>query len=551
MGLFRIAGGTLYDPVHGIDGAVRDVWIDDGRVVAAPTDPAVRPDRTLDATGYVVMPGGVDMHCHIAGPKVNVARKMRPEEKRKSPPVRRTPLTRSGTTGSCPSTFATGYLYAGLGYTTAVDAAVPALYARHVHEEFQDTPILDKAFLTLVGNNHYIMDRIREGRTDGLDAYCAWLLGSVKAYGMKCVNPGGIEQWKEHSRHTLSEIDATVDHFKVTPRQIIRELAASNDRLKMPHPLHVHGNNLGMPGNWTTTLDTMKAFEGARGHMAHIQFHSYSGGVDDEFSFGSAVPKLVDYVNSHPNLTVDVGHVNFGKTTSLTGDGPLGYYLHKVTGNKWFSGDTEMETGCGIVPIEYRDKSLIHGVQWAVGLEWYLLMDDPWRVAMSTDHPNGGAFLRYPEIVYALMDRDYRKEILATLNPKVLKRTVLPDLDREYTLQEIAIITRAAPAKILGMVNKGHLGPGADGDVTIYAPNDDRRAMFQLPRWVIRAGEIVVDDGEIRSSPDGKTLYTEPAYDEDAVPDIRKWFEAYYTIQFENYPVDLHYLPQRQKVASG
>ena len=37
-------------------------------------------------------------------------------------------------------------------------------------------------------------------------------------------------------------------------------------------------NNLGMPGNWTTTLATMEALEGRRGHMTHIQFHSYGGG---------------------------------------------------------------------------------------------------------------------------------------------------------------------------------------------------------------------------------------------------------------------------------
>ena len=49
----------------------------------------------------------IDMHCHIAGPKVNVARKLRPEEKRKAEPVHRTANTRSGTMGSVPSTFAT------------------------------------------------------------------------------------------------------------------------------------------------------------------------------------------------------------------------------------------------------------------------------------------------------------------------------------------------------------------------------------------------------------------------------------------------------------
>jgi len=45
-------------------------------VVESPSEEGVKADRTLDATGLVVMPGGVDMHCHIAGPKVNTARKI-------------------------------------------------------------------------------------------------------------------------------------------------------------------------------------------------------------------------------------------------------------------------------------------------------------------------------------------------------------------------------------------------------------------------------------------------------------------------------------------
>src|SRR5499427_8540800 len=153
MVLLKIANGNVYDPANGIDGAAEDIWIQDGKIVWPPTSPDVRADQVLDASGLIVMPGGVDMHAHIAGPKVNVARKMRPEDKRRAPPVRRTPMTRSGTTGSVPSTFATGYLYAGLGYTTAFDAAIPPLGARHTHEEFHDTPIIDKGFLVLFGNN--------------------------------------------------------------------------------------------------------------------------------------------------------------------------------------------------------------------------------------------------------------------------------------------------------------------------------------------------------------------------------------------------------------
>ncbi len=548
MTLFCISGGTVYDPRNGIDGEVRDLWIQDGRIIEAPSDPDAKAEKTLDATGRVVMPGGVDMHCHIAGPKVNMARKMMPDEKRVSPPVKRTRITRSGTTGSVPSTFATGYLYAGLGYTTAFDAAIPPLGARHAHEEFDDTPIIDKGFYVLMGNNHYVMKQLQANEPERLKAYVGWLIEATKGYAAKLVNPGGVEVWKATGGN-LTGIDETVEYFNVTPRQIITGVAQAVGELGMPHPVHIHCNNLGMPGNWATTLETMKALEGRRGHLTHVQFHSYGGDPDVQSTFCSKVTELADYVNSHDNLTVDVGQVMFNDTTSMTGDGPLGYFLHKVTGRKWFSGDTEMEAGCGIVPITYKDTSMVHSLQWAIGLEWYLQIKDPWRIAMSTDHPNGGSFLAYPEIIALLMDRSRREEVLNRVPSSVRERCTLGDLDREYTLNEIAIITRAAPAKMLGLDQKGHLGPGADADITIYNPNDDLQLMFELPRYVIRAGEVIVDDGEILSNVTGKLLHVSPNFDEAAVPDIRNWFEKYYTIRFNNYPVDESYLHDHEVVA--
>ena len=124
---------------------------------------------------------------------------------------------------------------------------------------------------------------------------------------------------------------------------------------------------------------------------------------------------LAKYVNEHPRLTVDVGQVMFGGTTSMTGDSQVGYYLSNLYGSKWVSHDTELETGCGITPIRYKQKSLINAWQWAIGLEWYLSVTDPWRVVMSTDHPNGGSFLAYPQIIRLLMDRTWRHEQLAAL----------------------------------------------------------------------------------------------------------------------------------------
>jgi len=546
--MLKIAGGTIYDPANGIDGEVGDLWISDGRFIPAPTDRAIRPSKIIDATGMVVMPGGIDMHCHIAGPKVNVARKMRPEEKRADTKIHRTATTHSGTMGSAPSTFATGYTYAGLGYTTAFDAAIPPLDARHVHEEFEDTPCLDKGFFVLVGNNHYAMQSIHDGEEDRLDAFLAWLLGAAKGYAPKLVNPGGVEVWKHHQGGNVSGLDTEVDHFSITPRQIIRGIAAAGNRLGLPHPVHIHCNNLGMPGNWETTLETMKSLEGNRGHLTHIQFHSYGGGEGDENTFNSKVAPLADYVNEHANLTIDVGQVMFGETTSMTGDGPLGYFLANVYGSKWFSSDTEMEAGCGIAPIKYRNKSMVHSLQWGIGLDWYLMVNDPWKVVMSTDHPNGASFRAYPTIVRMLMDRTFRNDMLKECHPAVRSRCHFPDIDREYSLGEIAIITRAGPARILGLKNKGHLGVGADADVTIYVPHENKETMFELPRYVIKQGEVIVEDTELRATPGGSTLHVEPKYDPGRETDIAEWFEKFYSIRFRNYPVGNEYLESPQKI---
>lgn len=534
----KISGGTVYDPANNIDGQQRDLWISDGKIVAPPSDPKVRPARTIDAKGLVVMPGGIDMHCHIAGPKVNAARKLRPEDHRNAEPVKRTPLTRSGTMGSVPSTFATGYKYAALGYTTAFDAAIPPLLAAHAHEEFTDTPCLDKGCYLLMGNNHYIMRAIQKNEPAKLKAFIAWLLAAGKGYAPKLVNPGGVEVWKQPNGSRSTGLDDIVPHFDVSPRQIITAVAQAAVELELPHPVHIHCNQLGMPGNWRTTFATMEALEGRRGHLTHIQFHSYGGGEADETTFNSKVTELAEYVNSHENITIDVGQVLFGETTSMTGDGPLGHFLANLYGTKWVSCDVEMEAGCGVSPITYKNTSLVHALQWAIGLEWYLQVDDPWRVVMSTDHPNGGSFLAYPQIIRLLMDRTYRSDMLKSCPPSLINRTTLGDLQREYTLNEIAIITRAGPARILGLKEKGHLGIGADADITVYTPDENKEAMFSLPRMVLKSGEIVVENGEIRSTPVGQILHVEREYDRGVEPDIQQWFEDHYSVSWRNYGVN-------------
>jgi len=525
----RIAGGRVHDPANDVDGEIRDVCLNGGKVVAD-----VGPEaRRIDARGMVVLAGGVDIHAHIAGPKVNAARRLTPEERR-GDPVDRTELLRSGTGGVVPSTFTTGYRYSLLGYTTVVEAAAPPLAARHVLAELRDTPMIDKLFLILMGNNQVLFELIRQGGDRVKDAV-AWWLEATGGYGVKLVNPGGIERFKQDNGNVHS-LDDEVTGFGVTPRQVLESIGGAVDDLGLPHPVHVHANNLGVAGNADTTLDTMRTLAGRQAHFAHLQFHSYGGKPGG--TMRSRAPELVEFLAGHPEITADVGQVMFGPAVTMTADGPVSAVLRDLGGDKWLNHDTEVETGCGIVPYTYRAGSYVHALQWGIGLELFLLGRDPWQVMLSTDHPNGGSFLSYPKLIRLLMDRAYREEEMARANQRAIGRTVLLDgLDREYTLNEIAIITRAGPARRLGLSDKGHLGVGADADVTIYHDRANREEMFATPRYVIKGGEVVVEDGELRRTEDGLLLSARAGFDPDVRGVLEPLFGERYTVSFEHYPV--------------
>jgi formylmethanofuran dehydrogenase subunit A len=531
----RIVGGTVYDPANGVDGEVRDVCIESGRIVEQL--PAAAP--TLDARGMVVMPGGVDIHSHFASSSCNHARRLIPDEHAADPvPAPHLPadeVPRSGAGGTVPTTFTTGYRYAGLGYTTAFDAAVAPLTARHSHSELDDTPCVDGGIFVLMGNDEYLLRQIDAGERDRARDYAGWLLGATGGYAIKLVNPGGVEAWKTGQRNVLT-IDDRVGGTSVTPRAILETLADAAIGLRLPHPVHIHCNNLGVAGNVGTTLATFQALSGRRAHFTHLQFHCYGGGNGKPWSSGAA--PVIEYVNAHPEVSCDVGQVMFGPAMTITADAPVEYLLHKSSGRRWTNIDVELETGCGIVPLTYKEKAAVGALQWAVGLELFLLSTDPWRVVLSTDHPNGGSFLSYPALIQLLMDRSVRDERLKQVNPKLLAGSALADgIAREYTLGEIAIITRAGPARLLGLAHKGHLGPGADADVTVYARDPDLGKMFSTPRYVVKGGALVVEEGHLRRAPAGGRLRVAPGFDEAVLSDLRRHFERYSTVAFDNYPV--------------
>jgi formylmethanofuran dehydrogenase subunit A len=441
------------------------------------------------------------------------------------------------------TTFVNGYRYAKLGYTTAMDPAVPPLKVRHTHEELLDTPLIDKGCLILMGNNNFILKHIGSGDYDKIRNFVSWLLSATKGYGIKAVNPGGIENWKWGKN--VAGLDDLVISYGVTPRQIITTLIQVIEELGLPHPLHLHCNNVGLPGNYQTTLESMKAAGQSRLHLTHLQFHSYGG--ESMRNLSSQAPVLAEYINGHKNLSIDVGQIIFGETTTMSADGPWQYTLYRLSHNKWANCDVEYETGAGVVPFHFKRDNPIHAVQWGIGLELFLLIQDPWQVILTTDHPNAGPFFFYPHIIKLLMDKEYRDEVLGSVHERA-SRTLLPQIDREYSLYEIAIITRAGPARRLGLRHKGHLGVGADADIAIYPKEEDAEWMFSNPRYVFKDGLLIVKDGQIITDYMGRSFLVETTWEESIEEEIREEFERFYSISFENYPVELDYLPRYEVI---
>lgn len=529
MTTLRLRGGRIVDPINGVDGDVRDLCVQDGRIVDLPSQAVV--DEEFDAGGCVVMAGGIDMHTHIGGGKMNLARVLLPEDHRagREPTPKPAGPLELASCGSCaPGTLATGYRYAEMGYTAAFEPAMAASNARHTHMEMGDIPILDHGAYVMLGNDELFLRLLAERQDyERIRDYVGWSINATKAMGVKVVNPGGISAFKFNQRQL--DVDDEHVHWRITPRQVVFTLARALKDLGLPHPLHIHASNLGVAGNIESTLATIAALEGLPAHLTHVQFHSY--GTEGPRKFSSAARQLAEAVNANPNVSIDVGQIMFGQTVTASGDTMR---QHANAGHasprKWIGADIECDAGCGVVPFRYREQSYVNALQWAIGLELFLLVDDPWRVVLTTDHPNGAPFTSYPHLVRLLMDKSFRDEQLAKLHPEVAANSALRDIRREFTLSEIAVMTRAAPARLLGLRDRGRLGAGAAADIAVYREDANAEAMFTRPDYVFKDGMLVARAGRIVATPVGGTHFVEPEYDRSIEATLQRYGERHLSV---------------------
>jgi len=536
----KLSGGFICDPTQGsFPNEPQDLFCGDDGIISSPP-PGTHVDSEYKLTNHVVMAGGIDLHTHIGGGKVNLARLLLPELYRRPLSYERESSQDANglrdcsrpLTGPVPGTWETGRRYLEMGYTACFEPAVLPANARQAHLEMEDTPYLDTGGYLMLGNEELLLQWIHEGVPQAqITDYVGWMLKAHRCIAVKVVNAGGISAFKFNQR----ELDVDSEHarYKITPRAILSTLSQAVEDLGLAHPLHVHCSNLGVPGNIDSTMATIQAVEGRRLHVTHAQFHCY--GKSGPHGFSSEASTLATCVNTNPQLTIDVGQVLFGQTVTISGD-----TMHQFE-NRSFARprkvifqDLECQAGCGVVPFRYRQSQYVHGLQWAIGLELFLLIENPWQVYLTTDHPNGAPFCAYPHLIRLLMDYEFRMSIFEQLHSDVRATSRLPSLKRQYTLDEIVVMTRSGPARALGLEQLGHLRPGASGDIVVYRQDSNPTTMFSRPEMVFRNGILVYRQGEFLGVSRKKTYVAAPHFDRAIERHLRESWNQFYLQSMES-----------------
>lgn len=241
---------------------------------------------------------------------------------------------------------------------------------------------------------------------------------------------------------------------------------------------HVHLPHLAQGESLGTLEKFLKRLSGRRCHLSHVSHYAFETRDGKLFPAGG---RAAEMLARYPNVTVDCGPIVFGPALTFTADEDL---AHRVlfSGGRGLIGNPKSRFISS--PYTFKKENRIDSLLWINGMEFLLSAQNLKSVSLSIDFPSGGAIEGYPHIIACLMDAEKRGLFLSGLNPESVESSSLKNNAREFTLSEIATITRLAPAIVAGKKNRD-LDKWAV-DAVVYEDMKDREKMFATPRYVIR-----------------------------------------------------------------
>jgi len=145
------------------------------------------------------------------------------------------------------------------------------------------------------------------------------------------------------------------------------------------------------------------------------------------------------------------------------------------------------------------------------------------------------------------MSYEYRVACLENLHPEITEMTLLKDLKKEFSLYEIAIMTRAAPARLLGQKDRGTLQAGARADIAIYREQENKSLMFRHAEKVFKNGELVLDDGRITQRTNGRTVTASVGFNQQIEQTVQDYFDRFYTMKLSHYGITDAFMEEQHR----
>ncbi len=434
-----LRGARVIDAQNGIDG-IRDIAVTGGRVAAIAGEIGAPADREEDLSGLAAVPGIIDMHVHV------------------SPWL-------GGRVGH--------RMLALAGVTTALDMAGPiegvvALARDHG-----------------AGLNLACINYIRPGHTvattdPGEAELRDLLMRSLKAGAIGLKLLGG--------------------HFPMTPDAAARAIAVAAEEGAY---IAFHAGTLASGSHIDGMLEACELAAGLPLHMAHI--NSYTRGlVRAAMTEGE---EALAALQAHPNLVSESYLSPINATSAKCSDGAP----ESMQTRTWLKiggfAPTEqglaeaIEAGWALLNEETNDTVILATGAKAVeawrarntelGVSFMANPSEP-RLRLATAKDEKGRFI---------------VDALAT-DGGGIPRNVIVEMGlalvrlEAWTLADFVEKSSVAPARALGLANKGHLGVGADADITVLDLERGR------PRMAFVAGEAIMKDGAVLGR--GTRLITTP-----------------------------------------
>ncbi|MFX1407591.1 MAG: amidohydrolase family protein [Promethearchaeota archaeon] len=546
MSKLLLKNGFIFDPFNDLAGEIKDILIEEGKIVEKFSNE--KDVKEINVKGKTVIPSAIDIHSHVASQQLSWIRLLGINNAK----------FKQGWKGLTFESIAKSYI--SNGFTFILEANVFPSLVKHTIFNLKQIPVLDKAILLNLSNYWPLELEFQRGMEEEATIFLSELLEITKGFGFKVYNPFEAENWNfQKLRENLSEKGRL---YNFNPIDIYEKFIKYNEKLKLPHSIHAHiegyentegKKNLNQLIEKIQSLDltsispTTSKFE--RNQIMHLA-HASSYNIDGDNN------NIVNLLNNNDKFDLDLGFCGFNEINPLITDDRRLINLLQNNANpfKLIRSAVEFEGDTFATFRTFDKKNKNHTNIWANALDLALNIKNIWQIQFSINFPNYAMVEDIPEIITWLVSKEARTNFMKDLNQESIKNHHLINTNKELNFNDIVILTRASPAKSLGIGSyKGNLGFGSDGDLNILNININETNLskeylklansFRSIEFVIKEGKIIKKGNNFNLKNNGKLFWSKGRAKIEKKPSVlnkkEEFFQKYYSIFYNTMKYEL------------